>query len=103
MLKIEGKAAQFLAVNDEKPYHCSAVYAAALHAVTRPFLIEQLGPTADSREISGSMDVNGLVQMLTSQARENMVAIMDVAMPAPSLTGNCFSPVGHSISRHKLC
>lgn len=49
--------------------------------------MEQLGPAADSRDISGSMDVNGLVQMLTGQSRENKVAIMDVAMPAPSLTG----------------
>ena len=102
MLKYEGRAAQFLAVNDKNPYHCSAVYAAALHAVTRPFLIEQLGPTTDSREISGSMDVNGLIQMLTAQARENMVAVMDVAMPAPSLTGNYFSPVHIRVSRHKL-
>ena len=31
--------------------------------------------------------VTKLVQMLATQARENMVAIMDVAMPASSLTG----------------
>lgn len=82
------KAATYLSIKDEKPYHCSAVYAAALHAVSLPFRMEQLGPAADSRDISGSMDVNGLVQMLAGQSRENKVAIMDVAMPAPSLTGS---------------
>ncbi|XP_024030194.1 protein misato homolog 1 [Morus notabilis] len=81
------KAATFLSVKDEKPHHCSAVYAATLHSVSLPFRMEQLGPAADSRDISGSMDVNGLVQMLAGQSRENMVAIMDVAMPAPPLTG----------------
>ncbi|KAF8406352.1 hypothetical protein HHK36_008439 [Tetracentron sinense] len=45
----------FLRIDDEKPYHCSAVYAAAIHS--------------------------------TSQARQNMVGILDVAMPALSLTG----------------
>ncbi|POO02742.1 Tubulin/FtsZ, GTPase domain containing protein [Trema orientale] len=81
------KAATYLNIKDEKPYHCSAVYAATLHAISLPFRMEQFGPTAASRDISGSMDVNELVQMLAAQARENIVAIMDVAMPAPSLTG----------------
>ncbi|KAF3438908.1 hypothetical protein FNV43_RR17183 [Rhamnella rubrinervis] len=81
------KAATFLSVKDEEPYHCSAVYAASLHAITLPFRLEHLGPTADSCNISGSMDVSGVVQMLTGQARQNMVSILDVAMPAPPLTG----------------
>lgn len=53
-----------------------------------------MGPTADSCDISGSMDVNEVVQMLAGQARQNMVSILDVAMPAPPLTGiylNVFS------------
>lgn len=87
VIYIEGKAATFLSVKDEKSHHCSAVYAATLHSVSLPFRMEQLGPAADSRDISGSMDVNGLVQMLAGQSRENMVAIIDVAMPAPPLTG----------------
>ncbi|XP_015890039.1 uncharacterized protein LOC107424699 isoform X1 [Ziziphus jujuba] len=81
------KAATYLALKDEKPYHCSAVYAATLHSTTLPFRLEQLGPTADSHDISGSMDVNGVVQVLAGQARQNMVAILDVAMPAPPLIG----------------
>lgn len=49
--------------------------------------MEPLGPTADSHYVSGAVDINGLVQMLTGGARRNMVAILDAAMPAPSLTG----------------
>ncbi|XP_062102108.1 uncharacterized protein LOC133811062 [Humulus lupulus] len=85
------KAAMYLNIKDEMPYHSSAVYAAALHSISLPFRMEQGGPTADPRDISGSMNVNELVQMLTAQARENMVTIMDVAMPAPSLTGTQFN------------
>ncbi|PON34592.1 Tubulin/FtsZ, GTPase domain containing protein [Parasponia andersonii] len=81
------KAATYLNIKDEKPYHCSAVYAATLHTISLPFRMEQFGPTAASCDISGSMNVNELVQMLAAQAWENIVAIMDVAMPAPSLTG----------------
>lgn len=67
--------------------------------------MEQFGPTADPHDISGSMDVNELVQMLAAQARENMVAIMDVAMPAPSLTGIKLSAfhIGFFCSKLRFC
>ncbi|XVF17734.1 hypothetical protein REPUB_Repub10bG0149200 [Reevesia pubescens] len=81
-----GKASIFLNIKDENPYHCSAVYAAALHSSSLPFRMEPLGPTADSSDASGAVDVNGFVQMLAGQSRQNMVAILDVAMPGPSLT-----------------
>ncbi|XWS45308.1 hypothetical protein CRYUN_Cryun15aG0125500 [Craigia yunnanensis] len=81
------KASTFLNIKDENPYHCSAVYAAALHSTSLPFRMELLGPTADSFDASGAVDVNGVVQMLARQSRQNMVAILDVAMPATSLTG----------------
>ncbi|GMI84027.1 hypothetical protein like AT4G37190 [Hibiscus trionum] len=81
------KASTFLNIKDESPYHCSAVYAAALHSTSLPFRMEALGPTADSSDVCGAVDVNGVVQMLTGQSRQNMVAILDVAMPSPSLTG----------------
>lgn len=81
------KSAKFLRVNSEKPYHCSAVYGAALHAVTVPFLMGQLSPATEAHTISGSMDVHELIQILTSQSRDNMVGIMDIAFPAPSLAG----------------
>ncbi|KAE8695082.1 hypothetical protein F3Y22_tig00110744pilonHSYRG00042 [Hibiscus syriacus] len=60
----EGKASTFLNTEDENPYHCSAVYAAALHSTSLPFRMEPLG-----------------------ESRQNMVAILDFAMPDPSLTG----------------
>ncbi|KAL5557091.1 hypothetical protein UlMin_039327 [Ulmus minor] len=81
------KAASYLRIKDEKPYHCSAVYAATLHTISLPFRMDQLGPSAVSRDISGSLDVSGLIHMLAGQGRQNMVSILDVAMPAPSLTG----------------
>ncbi|KAK0573483.1 hypothetical protein LWI29_008642 [Acer saccharum] len=80
----KGKASAFLRIKDEKPYHCSAVYAAALHSTSIPFRMEPVGPSADSGDVSGAMDVNGLIQMLAGQ---NMVAILAVSMPAPALTG----------------
>lgn len=49
--------------------------------------MEPLGPTSGSRYVSGAVDINGLVHMLAGGARRNMVTILDVAMPAPSLTG----------------
>lgn len=84
----EGKASTFLCVEDEKPYHCSAVYASALHAISLPFRMEPLGPSADSCYFSGAVDIHGVVEILAGQARQNRVTILDVAMPAPSLTGN---------------
>ncbi|KAE8655390.1 Plasma membrane, myosin-like, Tubulin/FtsZ, N-terminal isoform 6 [Hibiscus syriacus] len=81
------KASTFLNIKAESPYHCSAVYAAALHSTSLPFRMEALGPTADSSDVCGAVDVNGIVQMLAGQSRQNMVAIMDVEMPGPSLTG----------------
>ncbi|KAK4584512.1 hypothetical protein RGQ29_022294 [Quercus rubra] len=81
------RTSTFLCVEDEKPYHCSAVYASALHAISLPFRMEPLGPSADSCYFSGAVDIRGVVEILAGQARQNRVTILDVAMPAPSLTG----------------
>jgi hypothetical protein len=75
-----------LCIKDEMPYHSSAVYAAALHSISVPFRIEPLGP-ANSHNFSGAVDVYGVIQMLAGQARQNMVTILDVAMPAPPISG----------------
>lgn len=92
---MKGKASTFLCINDEKPYHCSAAYAATLHSLSLPFRMKPLGPTADSSYASGAATVNEVVQILSGQTRQNMVAILDAAMPAPSLTGNYFSQFSH--------
>ncbi|XP_022858028.1 protein misato homolog 1 isoform X1 [Olea europaea var. sylvestris] len=81
------RTSSFLRMKDEKPYHTSAVYASAIHSISLPFRMEQLGPSAQSSYTCGAMAVNDLVQMLAGQARQNMVSILDVSMPAPSLTG----------------
>ncbi|XP_015576764.1 protein misato homolog 1 isoform X3 [Ricinus communis] len=80
------KASTHLCIEDEKPYHCSAVYAAALHSISLPFRMESLGPAADSCYYSGAMNIYELVQMLTGQDRQNTATILDVAMPAPPLS-----------------
>lgn len=49
--------------------------------------MELPGPSTDSNYAIGALDVNGLTHMLADQARQSMVAILDVAMPAPSLAG----------------
>ncbi|XP_022133259.1 protein misato homolog 1 isoform X2 [Momordica charantia] len=81
------KAITHLCIDDQKPYHCSAVYAAALHSIGLPLRMEAHGPTADSCYVSGAVHINDMVRMLSGQGRQNMVAILDVAMPAPSLCG----------------
>lgn len=81
------KASTYLCIDDAKPFHCSAIYAAALHSLTLPFRMELPGPSVDSTSAVGAVDINGLIHMLADQARQNMVATLDVAMPAPSLDG----------------
>lgn len=49
--------------------------------------MEPVGPTADSFDVSGAVDIKVFVQMLAGQARQNTVAILDAAMPAPALNG----------------
>ncbi|XP_068655445.1 uncharacterized protein [Aristolochia californica] len=81
------KAATFLSIEDENPFHCSAVYGAALSSISLPFRMDTFGSSAASNYVSGAVDMGGLVYMLADQARSNPVAILDVAMPAPPLTG----------------
>ncbi|KAK7406583.1 hypothetical protein VNO78_08211 [Psophocarpus tetragonolobus] len=83
----KSKASRFLHIEDAKHYHSSAVYAAALHSISLPFRMVPVGPTADASSVSGAVDVHGVIQMLSGQGRQNMVSVLDVAMPAPALTG----------------
>ncbi|KAF8101584.1 hypothetical protein N665_0204s0078 [Sinapis alba] len=76
---------KYLNLGDEKPYQSSAVYAAALHSSTLPFRMQH--SSSDSSEVSNAMDVNTLVQLLTNRGRQNIVTILDSAMPAPTLAG----------------
>ncbi|KAJ4821873.1 hypothetical protein Tsubulata_026841 [Turnera subulata] len=93
----KSQTSSFLFIKDEKPYHSSSIYAAALHSMSLPFRMEPPEPAADSFQVSGGLDVNGIVQILAGQARQNMVAILDVAMPAPPIDGEM---VEHSLLEH---
>ncbi|WOL09083.1 hypothetical protein Cni_G17836 [Canna indica] len=75
-----------LCVDDQKPFHTSAVYAASIHSITIPFRMQMLGPATDSADTTGAMDVGEIVHTFSSQSWQNMVTILDVAMPPSSLT-----------------
>lgn len=55
--------------------------------------MERLSPTADLSNASGAADMNEIIQMLAGQARQNMISTMDIAMPAPSLSGTLCSVI----------
>ncbi|XP_057807642.1 uncharacterized protein LOC131022216 isoform X2 [Salvia miltiorrhiza] len=84
------KISKYLYLEDRKPYHTSAVYASALHSISLPFRMEPHGPSAQFSSTSGAVTINDLVQILTGQARQNMVAVLDASMPAPALAGTGF-------------
>ncbi|XP_024978775.1 protein misato homolog 1 isoform X2 [Cynara cardunculus var. scolymus] len=86
----ENRASQFLNLQNEKPYHSSAVYASAIHSITLPFRMKRVGPAGESLNESGAMDLYEGIQMLVGQARQNSVTILDAAMPAPSITDRRF-------------
>lgn len=75
-----------LSIQDEKPFHSSAICAAAIHSVTLPFRLQNVGPASNLAHSSGKIDIGELVHILSDQGRQNMVTALDVAMPAPSLT-----------------
>ncbi|CAN6352186.1 unnamed protein product [Urochloa humidicola] len=75
-----------LSINDEKYFHSSAIYAAAIHSLSVPFRLQHVGPASDPAHSSGNLDIGELVHILSDQGRQNMVTALDVAMPAPSLT-----------------
>ncbi|CAA7393898.1 unnamed protein product [Spirodela intermedia] len=78
----------FLRVDDSKPFHCSAVYAASMHSISLPFRMDPLGPASNSSgHVSGAVDIAELAHMLSGQTWQNRVAILDAAMPAPALNG----------------
>ncbi|XP_018674333.2 uncharacterized protein LOC135625416 isoform X1 [Musa acuminata AAA Group] len=81
-----GGLSPLLHVDDKKLFHSSAVYAASIHSISIPFRMEIPGPAANSTCTSGAMDVGEIVHTLAGQSRQNLVTVLDVAMPPPSLT-----------------
>ncbi len=88
-----GYMSSYLYIQDEKPFHASAVCAAAIHSITVPFRLQRTGPSSDLAHSSGNLDIGELLHILSDQGRQNMVTALDVAMPAPSLTG----------TQHNIC
>lgn len=86
----ESKLSSILNIEDQKLFHSSAVYAAALHSISLPFRMDLLSPSTNTSSTSGAVDINEMVQFLAGKGRQNMVAALDVSMPAPSLTGSFF-------------
>uniref|UniRef100_A0A251SE13 Tubulin/FtsZ, GTPase domain-containing protein n=2 Tax=Helianthus annuus TaxID=4232 RepID=A0A251SE13_HELAN len=86
----ESRVSQYLNVEDVKLYQSSAVYASAIHSINLPFRMKKMGPTGESSNESGAMDLYECIQMLAGQGRQNTVAILDAAMPPPSMTGKRF-------------
>ncbi|XP_078430585.1 plasma membrane, autoregulation-binding site, misato segment II, myosin-like, tubulin/FtsZ protein [Wolffia australiana] len=85
------KAAAFLGVDDAKPFHTSAVYAASIHSIGLPLRMEPPGPASNSCDVIGAIDLGQLVQMLSGQSWRNKVIILDGALPAPGLEGPLLS------------
>ncbi|KAK9067102.1 hypothetical protein SSX86_014427 [Deinandra increscens subsp. villosa] len=86
----ESKVSQYLNVENEKPYQSSAVYASAIHSITIPFRMKKVGPTGESSNESGGMNLYECIQMLAGQGRQNSVAVLDAAMPPPSMAAGRF-------------
>lgn len=82
-----GYLSPLLSIKDEKHFHSSAICAAAIHSLSVPFRLQHAGPASDSAHSSGKLDIGELVHILSDQGRQNMITALDVAMPAPSLTG----------------
>ncbi|KVH92579.1 Misato Segment II, myosin-like protein [Cynara cardunculus var. scolymus] len=59
----ENRASQFLNLQNEKPYHSSAVYASAIHSITLPFRMKRVGPAGESLNESGAMDLYEGIQI----------------------------------------
>ncbi|XP_020579108.1 protein misato homolog 1 [Phalaenopsis equestris] len=81
------KLSSTLFIEDQNLFHSSAIYAASIHSISIPFRMESLGVNSESLNISGATDMGGMVQFLAGQARQNMITILDLAMPAQSLNG----------------
>ncbi|KAF3333896.1 protein misato 1 [Carex littledalei] len=81
-----GGLASSLCAKDEKNFHSSAVYASAIHSMSTAFRFRPGGSISNTTCASGSLDIGEIVHNLAGQDRQNMVAILDISMPAPPLS-----------------
>lgn len=88
-----GEVGRYLCVNDSKLFHSSAVYAAAINAISLPFRMEVSGPTASPQVRGvGSSDIGSMVQHV-SCSQQKKVALMEASLPGPAIPGES-SPHG---------
>uniref|UniRef100_A0A0E0Q7Q7 DML1/Misato tubulin domain-containing protein n=1 Tax=Oryza rufipogon TaxID=4529 RepID=A0A0E0Q7Q7_ORYRU len=78
----------YLYIQDEKPFHASAVCAAAIHSITVPFRLQRTGPSSDLAHSSGNLDIGELLHILSDQGRQNMIEMLlgNIEMKLHSLT-----------------
>jgi hypothetical protein len=86
-----GYLSPFLSIQDAKPFHSSAISAAAIHTITVPFRLQNAGPASNLAHSSGNIDIRELAHIISDQGRQNKVTALDVAMPAPSLKGTSYT------------
>eukprot|EP01018_Ginkgo_biloba_P013752 Gb_03250 [translate_table: standard] len=83
----KSEACRLLSISDSKLFHSSAVYAATFHTASLPFRMETSGPSANPEVGIGGLDMGMMIRALSHQARQQVVAILDAAIPAPSVRG----------------
>ncbi|KAI5062184.1 hypothetical protein GOP47_0022723 [Adiantum capillus-veneris] len=77
---------KYLAVDDSKHFHTSAVYAAAVSCITLPLRIELSSGDPSNAVCTGAMDMESLVQVLLGRMGRR-VPLMHLAMPALHIPG----------------
>ncbi|KAH9289531.1 hypothetical protein KI387_033648 [Taxus chinensis] len=83
----KSQASRFLCINDSKPFHSSAVYASTFHTATLPFRMEASRPSDITEVGIGSLDMDMMIRTLSHQYRQQVVASLDAAVPAPPIAG----------------
>lgn len=83
----KSETSRFLFLDDSNLFHSSAVYAATFHTATLPFRIGSSGPSAASEVAIGGLDIEMMIRTLSLQSRQQVVAILDAAIPAPPIAG----------------
>jgi hypothetical protein len=83
----KSETSRFLFLDDSNLFHSSAVYAASFHTATLPFRIGSSGPSATSEVAIGGLDMEMMIRTLSLHSRQQVLAILDAAIPAPPIAG----------------
>lgn len=81
----KSQAFPFLCIDDSNLFHTSAVYASAFHCSTLPFRMGVSGPSSITEVDLGSLDMGTMIRTLSHQSKQQVVACLDAAIPAPSV------------------